>query len=95
MFVPSHAEAAPDLRELIQFNRAHVHQIAEQLLTICREPKPFEQVLQALFHACGLQMDFAQYVLVGSTVRSFLAWLHEQGQMEASFADAVLLWKTV
>lgn len=94
MFVPSHAGAAPDLRELIQFNRAHVHQIAERLLTICKEPKPFEQILQALFHACGLQMDFAQYVLVGSTVRSFLAWLHEQGQMEISFADAVLLWKT-
>lgn len=95
MFVPSHAEAAPDLRELIQFNRAHVHQIAERLLGICKEPKPFEQVLQALFHACGLQMDFAQYVLVGSTVRSFLAWLHEKGRLEASFDDAVLLWKAV
>lgn len=93
MFVPSHAEAAPDLRKLIQFNRAHVHQIAERLLDICMEAKPFEQILQALFHACGLQMDFSQYVLVGSTVRSFLAWLHEQGRMETCFSDAVLLWK--
>ena len=38
-------------------------------------------------------MDFEQYVLVGSTVRSYLAWLKDNGRIEAVFEKNMLLWK--
>ena len=38
-------------------------------------------------------MNFEQHVLVGSTVRSYLSWLHNCGELEAEFADNTLLWK--
>ena len=51
-------------------------------------------VLKALFDAYGLSLNFEQYVLIGSTVRSYLVWMREQGRLEAVFEDNRLLWKT-
>ena len=93
MFVPSHAEAAADLKDLIRYNREKVHEVAERILTICGEPLPFETILQRLFQHYGLAMNFQQYVLVGSTVRSYLSWLKDGGRVSADFSDNLLLWK--
>ena len=38
-------------------------------------------------------MNFEQYVLVGSTVRSYLAWLKDTEKLEARFQDNMLLWQ--
>ena len=38
-------------------------------------------------------MNFEQYVLVGSTVRSYLAWLKDTGRLNAVFEKNQLLWK--
>ena len=95
LFVPSHAEAAGDIRELVRYNRAKVHEVAARLLEICREPLPFEQILSQLFQFCGLTMSFEQYALVGSTVRSYLAWLRDSGRMEVGIRENLLLWRSV
>ena len=48
-----------------------------------------------MFTEYGLGMNFEQYVLVGSTVRSYLAWLLDQGRLAAVFEDNRLLWRRV
>ena len=58
-------------------------------------PVCFEDVLQQLFHAYHLEMDMQQYVLVGSTVRSYLAWLKDMGRLDIAFTDGKLLWRAV
>ena len=55
----------------------------------------FEELLQKLFKAYELALNFEQYALVGSTVRSFLTWLKESGKMEAVFDDSRLLWRSI
>lgn len=93
MFVPAHAEACADVRELVQYNREKVHEIAERLIKICQEALTFEQILQKIFEAYGLSMNFEQYVLVGSTIRSYLSWLKDRGDLETVFQNHLLLWK--
>ena len=93
LFVPAHAEAAEDIASLADYNIAKVRQVAEQILDLCREPLSFETILQRLFTGCGLTMDFQQYVLVGSTVRSYLSWLKDTGSLDARFEDDRLLWE--
>ena len=95
MFVPAHAAATEDIAPLAQYNIDTVLEIAETIRTFCREPKTFEDVLQALFAHYGLTMNFEQYVLVGSTVRSYLAWLKDQGELDARFEDSRMLWETM
>ncbi len=93
MFIPAHAEAASDMKELVRYNREKVHRIAERILSICKEPIIFERILQEVFKGYGLVMNFEQYVLVGSTVRSYLSWLKDMGKVEVMFQDSMLLWQ--
>lgn len=93
MFVPAHAEASSDVTELAQYNIDKVYEIAEDIVRICAEPICFEDVLKRLFDEYSLTMDFEQYVLVGSTVRSYLSWLKDTGRISAVFEDNMLLWE--
>lgn len=95
MFVPAHAEASADVRDLIQYNRKKIYEVAVCLREICSEAMTFEQVLQRVFNRYGLVMNFEQYVLVGSTVRSYLSWLKDKGEMNVDFQNNQLLWKSV
>ena len=40
-------------------------------------------------------MNFQQYTLVGSAVRSYLAYLSDEGLIEAVFDENKMLWKKV
>ena len=93
-FVPAHAEAAEDVSALAQYNIDQVLEIADRIAELCREPLCFEAILQKLFTRYGLDMNFQQYVLVGSTVRSYLSWMKDAGRLEALFEDNLLLWRT-
>ena len=93
VFIPAHAEATGDIAPLAQLNIDKVHEIAKQILSICATPMQFEAILQRLFLAFGLAMNIEQYVLVGSTVRSYLAWLSDTERMEYLFENGQMLWK--
>lgn len=95
LFVPAHAEAAEDITELAQYNIDKVNEIADKIVSICKEPLGFEVILQRLFTEYGLVMNFEQYVLVGSTVRSYLAWLKDTGRLNAVFEKNLLLWEKI
>ena len=95
LFVPAHAEAAEDITELAQYNIDKVNEIADKIVSLCKEPLGFEVILQRLFTEYGLVMNFEQYVLVGSTVRSFLAWLKDTGRLNAVFEKNLLLWEKI
>lgn len=95
LFIPAHAEPTEDINELAQYNINTVMQIADDILNICREQLCFEMILQKLFNAYSLTMTYEQYVLVGSTVRSYLSWLKDTGRVNARFENNMLLWETI
>ena len=94
LFVPSHAEPAEDIAPLAQKNIDAVRSIAERITELCAAAKPFEQILKELFDAYGLTLTIEQYALVGSTLRSYLAWLKDAGRLRATVEDNRLLWQT-
>ncbi len=95
VFVPAHAPVTDDIAPLADYNIKKVREIAEKIEELCREPISFEALLQKLFLCFGLAMTFEQYVLVGSTVRSYLAWLKDTGRVTVRFENAMLLWERV
>lgn len=92
LFVPAHAEATENISGLAEYNADKVWEIAGRIESICAQPLMFEEILRQLFKDYGLSMNFEQYVLVGSTVRSYLSWLKETGRLEVIFDDGRLLW---
>lgn len=95
MFVPAHAEATAEISGLAQYNIDKVYEIAERITCFCSEPICFEHLLQKLFAQYKLTMNFEQYVLVGSTVRSYLSWLKDSGKISAVFHNNLLLWQRI
>ena len=95
IFVPSHAEMTENIVPLAQLNIDKVYEIAEKITEICKEPLCFEQILQKVFTEYNLTMTFEQYVLVGSTVRSYLTWLKDTNKIKANFENNLLLWERI
>lgn len=95
LFIPSHAEVSEEIAGLAQYNINKVMEIAEKIIDICKQPLCIESVLQKLFSDYGLDMTFEQYVLVGSTVRSYLAWLKDTGKLQGVFEKKMLLWQRI
>ena len=94
-FVPAHAEVCGDIRELAQYNIDTVREIERRIVSICAEPHNFEAILKRLFDEYSLAMSFEQYALVGSTLRSYLAYLLDKGELRVKCEDNMLLWEAV
>jgi glyoxylase-like metal-dependent hydrolase (beta-lactamase superfamily II) len=94
-FIPSHAEATDDIKPLAEKNIAKVREIEAFILKACAGGLNFEEILKRVFDHYALVLDLNQYVLVGSTVRSFLSYLVDQGLMNCRFDSNRLLWETI
>ena len=93
IFIPSHAAACEDISELACYNIAKVEEAAERICAACAEPLSSDEVIRRMFISYGLKMSMEQYVLVGSTVRSYLSWLRDAGRVEMLIEDSMVLWR--
>ena len=89
--VPAHAPVSDSMTALAERNEAAITEAGERILSCC-VGATFETVLQRVFTEYGLTMNAQQYALIGSTVRSYLSWLHGQGKVGFTFADNQMLW---
>lgn len=95
LFVPSHAAADQDIRPLARFNRDSTLDMLAGIEALCRSPLCFDALFKALLDGYGLTLDFNQYVLAGSTVRSCLAYLRDQGRIREDFSGNLLTFQTI
>lgn len=95
VFVPAHSDVTDNIKSVVQFNRQKVLDVSDRIQHILKAPMCFETLLKQLFDEYGLTMNFEQYVLVGSTVRSYLSWLKDNGKIKAAFTDNLLMWSSL
>ncbi|MBQ1311907.1 MAG: MBL fold metallo-hydrolase [Blautia sp.] len=93
LFIPAHAEPTEDIAPLAELNIKKIHEIGDIILEICSRPSSFETILKELFNRFQLTMTFEQHALVGSTTRSYLTWLTDQGKLQPYFDDNTLIWR--
>lgn len=94
-FVPAHAEAVQDIRPLVQYNREKVQEIASFILAACQTPCSWDDILQQVFDHYKLTLTVEQYVLIGNTIRSYLSWLKDTGNVSILIDGNRLLWQRV
>ena len=93
IFIPAHVEAAEDMSELAQYNIDRVMEVADHIVEMCNEPITVENIVKRLFDDYGLKMTMEEYVLISSTVRSYLSWLKDCGRLNPNFIDNILYWE--
>lgn len=93
VFVPSHCDATENITDLIELNRQKVYEISDKVYSLCSKESTFEDILKSIFDEYGLAMNANQYVLIGSTVRSYLSYLYDDGKICLKFRDNKMYWK--
>jgi glyoxylase-like metal-dependent hydrolase (beta-lactamase superfamily II) len=82
-FVPSHAEPTREAGPLAAANKAKIFEVGERVLELCGNygagPTTPDALIVALAASYGLELNHTQYALLGSTVRSYIAWLADRG----------------
>ena len=98
-FVPAHAEPTRDIKSLVDINRAKIFEIADVILAAVNvkehdgEGVSLEDVMAAVFSHYDIALNANQYVLVGSTIRSYLSWLCDQGRLEYVFEHQRMIFR--
>ncbi len=93
-YIPSHASMTNNIKPLIEINRKKVYEIMEVIFRFCEE-KTFEEILKAVFDYYHLSMNVNQYVLVGSTIKSYLAYLCDEQRIIYKFKDYRMVWEKI
>ena len=92
LFIPSHAAACSDIRPLAELNEACIRENIEFIKEACTGIG-FEEILKKVMDANGLEMNVSQYMLIGSTVRSYLTYMKDSGLVDVKCEDNRLLWQ--
>ncbi len=95
LFIPSHVEATKDLQPLIEKNQQKIEEIKKNILKICEKEITFENILKNIFELYHLQINENQYVLIGSTIKSFLSYLCDKEEISYRFKNNQMLWKKI
>lgn len=95
MYIPSHCEATNNISSLIELNKNKVKEIIDKIYNICEKEMGFEEILKYIFDEYNLTMNANQYVLVGSTIKSYLSYLLDENKLSYEFKDNKMLWKQV
>lgn len=93
LFIPSHCEEAKDIKYLTSLNRNKIQEVLDVITKYCEKEVTFEEILKYIFDKYSLVMNANQYVLIGSTIRSYLSYLYDEGKITYEFKDNKMLWK--
>jgi hypothetical protein len=92
LYIPSHCEATSDISNLIELNRNIINEISNKIYELCHDIT-FEELLKKVFDEYNLVMNPNQYVLIGSTIRSYLSYLNEKEKIGYEFKNNKMYWK--
>lgn len=93
LYIPSHCEMTEDITSLIDINEQKVNEVINKILSYCKNESTFEEVLKFIFDEYKLTMNPNQYVLIGSTIKSYLSYLYDEGKVEYEFRENRMVWK--
>lgn len=93
-FVTSHGEIYTEISALFEFNMMCVVQNEITILSFLKDgPKTHEEILKHITDINDIQMRLSQFMLVGSTLRSYLTYLYETKKITWTFKDNRMFWK--
>jgi len=98
MYIPAHAPPTEDITPLLEVNRNKVLEIAGVLTGLCGEDiegAEFDDILAGVCKHYGIELDASHYVLVSSTLRSFLSYLAVQNEVIPAWTGGRMVWKGI
>ena len=95
LYIPSHSEATDNIKTLIKLNKNKIFDIINTILNILKDEKCFDDILKEIFDKYNLIMNQNQYVLVGSTIRSYISYLKDENKVISEIKDNKMYYKAI
>jgi glyoxylase-like metal-dependent hydrolase (beta-lactamase superfamily II) len=92
-FIPSHGDIITSVSELAELNMIAVLETEDLIFDILKTPHTAEEVLKIVADRNGIPLGYAQFVLIGSTVRSYLSCMYEAGKIFYRMSENKMLWE--
>ena len=94
LFIASHAEATEDISELVEINRKSIFDMLMFVKESCREKITHEGLVKLMFENSSVPFNMSQYSLLSSTLRSYVSYLHNSGELQLILGDNTVYFKT-
>lgn len=94
-YIPSHCEGSDTITDLIKLNKDKIQEILNTVYDFCKNEVTFEEILKYIFDKYSLTMNANQYVLIGSTIKSYLSYLCDENKITYEFKNNKMIWKQV
>ena len=92
MVVPSHSEATTNIKPVVEFNKNKILEIQNVLLDFLKEEHNCTECTQHIFNHYNLRISYNKYMLILSTVRSYLSYLSNSKRIKNYFKDNRLVF---
>lgn len=94
LFVPSHAVPVTSAAELAEANIRAIYGVRDFLLGSLSQPKSFDGIMRDAFMKFDIEMNDAQFALLGFTLRSHLISCENRGLISHYFDNCTMMWQT-
>jgi hypothetical protein len=82
-----------EISDLVKKNMRKIEEILEAIESCCSVPSPVDAILTKVCDRYDLDLNANQYVLITSTIKSYLSFLRDAGRLEIRFDGGQPLWK--
>jgi len=94
LFVPAHGVAEENIVEILEKNEANQKMLIEAVKEAC-SGAGLDEIIGNMYKATKMRTNEANHALLSSTVKCYLAYLQDKGEIASGFVDDVMVWKTV
>ena len=93
-YVPSHGDIYTETSALYELNMISVLQNEDTILQCLKEkPATFEDILKYIADINEIPMRLSQFMLVGSTIRSYISYLYSIEKISWGFKENKMYWR--
>lgn len=92
LVVPSHSEATTNIKPVVEFNRNKIHEIINIILDYLHEEHNCIECTSHIFDYYKLRISYNKYMLILSTVRSYLSYLSNNKRIKNYFKNNRLVF---
>jgi len=87
ILVPSHSCVTDDIKDLVELNRKKIFEICDVVLNSLDSHKTLEDIVAYVFKHYKLKITFNKYLLIASTIRSYVSYLANKKKINKCFKD--------
>lgn len=95
LYVPSHGDIHENIEALSELNLIAVLETEKSILEALKQELTAEELLKYIADLNGITLGDGQYVLIGSTLRSYLAYLQNEGLVCHFIRDNKMYWSVI